>query len=261
MQISLRAAACAQGGLLPLAFAPAAGLPVHLTAARPLPSLPVGTELLGIGGPVFRVTGRVLLPAARGMHALDCPLLTALRPVEEGEELVLNPRREGRALAWITLSDKGFHGLREDASGPLIAEIVRERLALSHAQGFLLPDEEAALKALFTDLALRQGYDLIISTGGTGLAPRDRSPEAALAVIERRLPGFEQAMMAVSLQKTPTAAISRAVAGTLGASLIICLPGSAKAVEENLRAVLPALGHALDKLQGDPADCAGAHTL
>ena len=257
MLLSLIAAECGRGSSLPLACAPLTGLPAHRGEPRPLPVLPVGTELYAGEKAVFKVTGRGLFPAAQGPHALECPFLTALRPVREGESLSLSARRTGRALAWITLSDKGFAGLRKDESGPLIAEMVAEKLPLCHAQGFLLPDEERALRALFVELALVQGYDLVIATGGTGLAPRDRSPEAALSVIERRLPGFEQAMMAVSLQKTPTAAISRAAAGTLGRSILVCLPGSRKAVAENLAAILPALEHALDKLQGDAGDCGG----
>ena len=255
MQLSLIAAECACGSSLPLARAALAGLPAHYSALRPLPALPVGTELREAAATVFRVTGRGLFPVSQEPHALDCPLLTALRPVREGERLSLSVRRIGRALAWITLSDRGFAGLRDDESGPLIAGIVEEKLPLCHAQGFLLPDEEHALRALFVELALMHGYDLVIASGGTGLAPRDRSPEAALSVIERRLHGFEHAMMAASLQKTPTAAISRAVAGTLGRSILVCLPGSRKAVAENLAAVLPALEHALDKLQGDMRDC------
>ena len=253
MSFSVIAAGVAAGACLPLARAPLAGMPAHLCAA--LPFLPVGTELSAGGEPVFRVQGRAFFTPQDGPHMLHCPLLAALRPLREGERLKPTLRRQGRALAWITLSDKGALGLREDASGPLIAETLRGKIALCHEQGWLLPDEEADLRALFTELALQQGYDLIISTGGTGLAPRDRSPEAALAVIERRLPGFEQAMMAASLQKTPAAVISRAVAGTLGRALLICLPGSRKAVVENLEAVLPALNHALDKLQGDSTDC------
>jgi len=255
MQLSLIAAECACGSNLPLARAVLAGMPAHYSALRPLPALPVGTELREAAAAVFKVIGRGLFPVAQEPHALDCPLLTALRHVREGERLSLSVQRTGRALAWITLSDKGFAGLRDDESGPLIAALVEEKLSLCHVQGFLLPDEEHALRALFVELALMQGYDLIIAAGGTGLAPRDRSPEAALSVIERRLPGFEQAMMAASLQTTPAAAISRGVAGTLGRSLLVCLPGSRKAVAENLAAVLPALEHALDKLQGDMRDC------
>ncbi|MCL2122579.1 MAG: MogA/MoaB family molybdenum cofactor biosynthesis protein [Desulfovibrionaceae bacterium] len=255
MQLSLIAAESDRGSSLPLACAALAGMQAHYSALRPLPVLPVGTELREETAAVFKVTGRGLFPVSQEPHALDCPLLTALRPVRAGERLSLSARRTGRALAWVTLSDKGFAGLRDDESGPLIAGMVEEKFPLCHAQGFLLPDEEQALRALFVELALMQGYDLVIASGGTGLAPRDRSPEAALSVIERRLPGFEQAMMAAGLQKTPTAAISRAVAGTLGRSILICLPGSRKAVAENLTAVLPALEHALDKLQGDMRDC------
>jgi len=257
MQLSLIAAECVRGSSLPLAYAVLAGLPAHYSVLRPLPALPVGTELREAEEAVFKVTGRGLFAASQGAHALECPFLTALRSVREGERLSLSARRTGRALAWVTLSDKGFAGLREDESGPLIAEMVEKTLPLCHVQGFLLPDEEQALRALFVELALMQGYDLIIATGGTGLGPRDRSPEAVLSVIERRLSGFEQTMMSASLQKTPTAAISRAAAGTLGRSILVCLPGSRKAVAENLTAILPALEHALDKLQGDAGDCGG----
>lgn len=260
MILSVSAAACRHGACLPLACAPPSGLPAHRVNARPLPVLPVGTELLEAGKPVFKVVGRAFFPALEVGHALDCPLLEAMRPFQ-AEDVRLTLRRTGYALAWITLSDKGYAGLREDRSGPLIAQILNEQFVFSHEQGFLLPDEERDLRALFTDLALRQGYELIIATGGTGLAPRDRSPEAALAVLERRLPGFEHAMTAAGLQKTPTASISRAVAGTLGQSILMCLPGSAKAVEENLRAVAPALKHALDKLLGDSADCGGRYAV
>jgi len=127
---------------------------------------------------------------------------------------------------------------------------------VSCTASFLLPDEPGQLKALLAALALEHGFDLILTSGGTGLAPRDTAPEATLAVIERRLPGFERAMTAASLEKTPHAMLSRAVAGTLGESVIINLPGSPKAVAEIVHAIAPALAHAVDKLQGDTSDCA-----
>ena len=132
--------------------------------------------------------------------------------------------------------------------------MVRRAMPLCHEQRFLLPDEPAQLRALALELS-GQGYDLVISTGGTGLSPRDRTPEALIPVLERRLPGFEQAMMAASLHKTPRAALSRALAGTVGETLLFALPGSRRAALENLEAVLEALPHALEKLGGDISDC------
>lgn len=171
-------------------------------------------------------------------------------------EHVCAVERAGYALAWITLSDKGARGERVDESGPLIGRAVGERLDLTVVQGFVIPDEVARLKGLLTDLALNQGFDLIMTTGGTGVAPRDITPEATLAVIEKRLPGFERAMTEASLAKTPHGAISRAVAGTLGQAVIVNMPGSPKAVAECLEPLLPTLRHTLEKLQGDPSDCA-----
>ena len=214
-------------------------------AARPLPDgnrdWRVGTCLYDASGVArLKVTGRMFLPpsilALDAPHTQICPLLEALTPIEAGTR-TLAARREHWALAWITLSDKGAAGLRVDESGPLMAAGTQ------------------TLRSLVMELALGQGYDLILTSGGTGLAPRDTTPEALLPIFERRLPGFEQAMMQASLAKTPTAAISRAVAGTLGRTIVITLPGSRKAVSENLAAILPALGHALEKLHGDPSDC------
>lgn len=257
--------ACAEGELLPLIFQPAtasAAFPAHSMASLPLPDLNrdwrVGTCLYDASGMArFRVAGRMMLPPAltgTGPHTQIAPLLEALTDCEEGVR-TLAARRENWALAWITLSDKGAAGLRVDESGPLMAADTRAKLPLCHEQGFMLPDDPQALRALVMELALGQGYDLILTSGGTGLAPRDTTPEALLPLMDRRLPGFEQAMMQASLAKTPTAAISRAIAGTLGQAILITLPGSRKAVSENLAAVLPALRHALEKLHGDPSDC------
>ncbi len=137
--------------------------------------------------------------------------------------------------------------------------MVAGRLGLALVQGFVIPDEAGLLKGLMADLALVQGFDLILTTGGTGVGPRDVTPEATLAVIEKRLPGFERAMTAASLAKTPHGAISRAVAGTLGQAVIVNMPSSPKAVAECLEPLLPTLRHTLEKLQGDPSDCAALH--
>ncbi|MES9995577.1 molybdenum cofactor synthesis domain-containing protein [Desulfovibrio aminophilus] len=224
-----------------------------MLAGRNIPALRVGDVLTRGGEPFARVESASWWT---GNPSRRVWVLEALARLEPGEVALAHERR-GRTLAWITLSDKGAAGLRADASGPLIEEMVRAVLPLGLARGFVLPDDERALRALIADLALVQGYDLVLTTGGTGVAPRDVTPEATLAVIEKRLPGFERAMTAASLTKTPFGAVSRAVAGTLGQSLVLNLPGSPKAVRECLEPLLPALAHTLDKLQGDPAECGG----
>ncbi|KAF5058116.1 putative molybdopterin binding domain protein [anaerobic digester metagenome] len=163
--------------------------------------------------------------------------------------------RSGFSLAWITLSDKGSRGERVDASGPCIRDTVAETMELSLARGVIIPDEPLMLKAALADCCLNHGFDLVFTTGGTGVGPRDITPEATLPLLDKRLPGFERAMTLASLAKTPHAVISRAVAGTMGKSLVVNLPGSPKAVRENLAAILPALRHTVEKLQGDPRDC------
>lgn len=221
------------------------------------PGLRVGNRLIA-GDATFVVANTGWLPGESDTASTPIYLLEALTDVTEGEaEFTLS--RTGYALAWVTLSDKGAAGKRTDESGPLIGEMVAEKLDLNRVQGFIIPDEPGVLKGLLADLALKQGFDLIMTTGGTGVGPRDVTPEATLAVIEKRLPGYERAMTAASLQKTPHGAISRAVAGTLGEALVVNMPGSPKAVKECLEPLLPTLKHTLEKLQGDPSDCAVLH--
>ena len=157
--------------------------------------------------------------------------------------------------AILTLSDKGAKGEREDESGRVIREMISAIGAdIEHYE--VLPDDQERIKDALVMLADRAGVDLVLTTGGTGVAPRDVTPEATAAVIERELPGMAEAMRAESLKKTPHAMISRAVVGIRKRTLIINLPGSPKAVRENLAVVLPAIVHAVDKIKGDPSDCA-----
>ncbi|MCX7634719.1 MAG: MogA/MoaB family molybdenum cofactor biosynthesis protein [Syntrophales bacterium] len=157
--------------------------------------------------------------------------------------------------AVITVSDRGFRGERPDISGPTVKETL-EGAGYAVVRYAVIADERAALAALLSDYADRERCDLIVTTGGTGVSPRDVTPEATRDVIDREIPGMAQAMIAASLQKTPHAMLSRAVVGIRGSCLIVNLPGSPKAARENLAVILPALGHALAKIQGDGGDCA-----
>jgi molybdopterin adenylyltransferase len=156
--------------------------------------------------------------------------------------------------AIITLSDKGSRGEREDESGSIIREMIMNiGASVDHYE--VLPDEKTGIIEVLSRLSDSGAIDLIITTGGTGVAPRDVTPEATRAVIERELPGMAEAMRAESLRKTPRAMISRAVTGIRKRTLIVNLPGSPKAVRENLAVILPALSHTIEKINGDPREC------
>ncbi len=155
----------------------------------------------------------------------------------------------------LTLSDKGAAGARQDTSGPRIREMLAAA-GLQVAVYQMLPDERELIETLLKQWSDQEQLALIVTTGGTGLSPRDCTPEATAAVIERPVPGLSELMRWSSWQKTPHAILSRGVSGIRKQTLIINLPGSRKAAEENLATILPALPHALAKLRGDPADCA-----
>ncbi|WP_446423934.1 bifunctional molybdenum cofactor biosynthesis protein MoaC/MoaB [Mailhella sp.] len=191
-----------------------------------------------------------------GLFKVEEPLLftvDAAAPLPQPRPLPERWEGEGLACAVVTLSDKGYAGEREDKSGPNLAALL-EALSPANVQNFLLPDDPAALRALVKKLAAF-GWGLIVTTGGTGLSPRDTTPETLIPELDRRLPGFEQVMFAEGLKHTPHAVLSRCLAGTIGTSMVIALPGSRKAAEENLSAILPVLPHALEKLNGDMRDC------
>jgi molybdopterin adenylyltransferase len=154
----------------------------------------------------------------------------------------------------LTISDKGSRGEREDKSGKTIREILSgvDVLIVDHD---IVPDEKELIARELVKWADRDNLDVVITTGGTGLTPRDVTPEATLAVVDRVVPGFAEAMRAESLKKTPHAMLSRAVVGTRGKCLIINLPGSPRAVRECLEVILPALPHAVETLKGQSDEC------
>ena len=155
----------------------------------------------------------------------------------------------------ICISDRCYHGECEDKSGPTIAECIKELCEKSEYR--LVPDVQIKIAKALCELADEEKCDVIFTTGGTGFAPRDVTPEATKAVIEKEVPGISEAIRAKSLEITDRAMLSRAVSGIRGKSLIINLPGSPKAVKESIDVVLPALPHAVETLSGNTQNCGG----
>lgn len=158
--------------------------------------------------------------------------------------------------AILTLSDKGARGERVDESGPALASWLAERGVLT-VLAEVIPDDFDRIVAVLGAWADADKADLILTTGGTGVSPRDVTPEATMKVVTRLIPGIGELMRLKSLEKTPMASLSRAVAGVRGQALIINLPGSPKGALENLEAVWPVIGHAVEKIRGDEGDCGG----
>ena len=177
--------------------------------------------------------------------------------IRVGDEVTLLPPLENPPLraAVITLSDKGSRGEREDKSGPLIVKMLAAA-GYKVEETLLLPDEAAALKAQLIRLADGRQVNLILTTGGTGFSPRDITPEATLAVADRNAPGIAEAMRYHSLSITPRGMLSRAASVLRGKTLIVNLPGSPKAVQENLEYILPSLEHGLRIAAGLDGECA-----
>ena len=230
-------------------------------------ALPVGTllrcggvllELTQIGKEchshceIYRKMGECIMPRA-GVFA------RVLEPgsIAVGDEMILQPRTAPRPwqAAVITLSDKGARGEREDRSGPAIAQRLKDN-GYEVVELLLLPDEAAPLKSQLIRLCDQRQLDLILTTGGTGFAPRDITPEATLAVAHRNAPGIAEAIRSASLAITPRAMLSRAVSVIRGRTLIVNLPGSPKACMESMDVFLDTLPHALDLLRGHVQDCA-----
>ena len=155
----------------------------------------------------------------------------------------------------ITISDKGSRREREDISGIEIQQLLKN-LSITISAYDIIPDEQDIIQTTLIDYSDIRNIDLIITTGGTGVSPRDVTPEATLNVIEKEIPGMAEAMRRESSAKTPHGMISRAVVGIRKQSLIINLPGSPRGARENLSVLLPALRHAIEKIKGDKSDCA-----
>lgn len=151
----------------------------------------------------------------------------------------------------LTISDRGYKGEYRDLSGPAIRDLVARHLEAAVELEAIVPDERLIIAGTLVVWADEVGLDLVLTTGGTGFAPRDVTPEATRDVIEREAPGLVEAMRAASLKITPHAMLSRAAAGIRGGTLIVNLPGSPKAARENLETILPALPHAIELLRGE----------
>ncbi len=157
-------------------------------------------------------------------------------------------------VAILTVSDRGAAGEREDLSGRAVEELVQREGWVVEARE-TVPDEAVMIEERLRHFCDRLGVDLVLTTGGTGMSPRDVTPEATRRVLEREAPGFAEAMRAASLKTTPHAMLSRAVSGIRGCTLIVNLPGSPRGARENLEVIIPALPHGLEKLRGDTGEC------
>ncbi|MCS7281222.1 MAG: molybdopterin adenylyltransferase [Desulfobacterota bacterium] len=155
--------------------------------------------------------------------------------------------------AIVTVSDKGSRGEREDKSGPSVRALLEDKYLVEKI--IVVPDEEETISTTIAKLIDEEGIDLVITTGGTGISPRDVTPEATKRVIEKELPGFSEIMRVESYKITPHGIISRGICGIRKKSLIINLPGSPKAAKECLSFVIDAIPHTLSKLKGSTEEC------
>jgi molybdenum cofactor synthesis domain-containing protein len=153
----------------------------------------------------------------------------------------------GARAAVITVSDRSHVGLRPDASGPLLAELLAG-LGFAVTDVVVVPDEAPAIAHAVVTAA--GGHDLVVTTGGTGLAPRDVTPDAVLPLLDRTVPGLAEALRTENRERVPTTILSRAVAGTLGACLVVTLPGSPGGVRDGVAVLAPVVGHAVAQLRG-----------
>lgn len=166
----------------------------------------------------------------------------------------MKPKQHSFNCAVVTMSDKGAVGLREDTSGVALQELLAKEGYLLK-EYMIIPDSVEIITETLIDLVDTKEIDLIVTTGGTGVAPSDLTPEAMKMVIEKEVPGMAEAMRAASFAITPHSVISRGITGIRKETLIVNLPGSKKAALENIAVILPAIPHALHKIKGEKSDC------
>ncbi len=202
---------------------------------------------------VERITGKYLMAHAGVFASVEQD--GEVFPNDTIEVLEEVPRSKPQAVV-ITVSDRCFRGETVDTAGPAVADLLRNELQ-AHIQNIdLVADDKEAISEMLQRYCDQYSIDLLVTAGGTGPAPRDITPEATSAVVERPTPGFDEAMRQASLAKTPTAILSRGTSGIRGSTFIINLPGSERGAVENMEAIINALPHGIKKLRGDPADCA-----
>ena len=204
------------------------------------------------GCAISQQTGDCIMPR-KGLFAR---VLKAGRVQKDDRAQVLHavPRSWFQAVV-IIVSDRCSKREADDETGPALAELLEASGHMHVYKLEIVPDEPDAISERLKHYCNGHSIDLVLAAGGTGFSPRDVTPEATRAVVERLAPGIDEAMRAASLSKTPHAALSRGVSGIRDSTLIVDLPGSVRGATENLAAILPALAHGLEKLRGDPSDC------
>jgi molybdenum cofactor synthesis domain-containing protein len=205
---------------------------------------------------IAKLTGDCLMPRAGLFARVETG--GTVRPGDEATVLTLVPRGRLQAVI-LTISDRGSRGERTDTAGPAVAKQLAAAMDVNIYRTEILPDDAGQIAARLKHYADGHSIDLVVTVGGTGFSPRDVTPEATRAVVERPTPGLDEAMRAASLAKTPHAMLSRGTSGIRGTTLIVNLPGSERAARENLAVILPALPHGLEKLRGDTSECGPPH--
>lgn len=200
---------------------------------------------------IFHKAGRCIMPE-RGIFTRVIRSGT----VKESDPVAIDAALDTYRLGILTISDKGSRGERPDGAGPRIADMMDGKVRGTVVAKAIVADDRRCIAETLVDWSDREVCDLIITAGGTGLSPRDVTPEATLDCIDRQVPGIAEAMRAAGLAHTPRAMLSRGICGQRGQTLILNLSGSPKAVGEQLGAILPVLSHALETATGIPIECA-----